>query len=116
MTSDDVISSNEWYDEFQSSNVEAFRYDAFNYMLQVRFKDNISYTYFDVPVSVVKSFYNARSKGRFVWYYLRDIFNYSRSYRKGSKAKPQPKWNPENYKPLRGKQAKPPGTSLPFPD
>jgi len=64
-----------------STNVAAIGYDRATQILQVEFlpsgKKGISvYRYFNVPPSVAEDFYQAHSKGTFVWKVLRGNYRY----------------------------------------
>jgi hypothetical protein len=66
-----------------SSNVEAFGYDAEEQILAVRFLakgNNAStlYHYYEVEPQVYEEFMNAPSKGKFIWSHLRDKYDYER--------------------------------------
>jgi hypothetical protein len=55
-----------WHTDFESSNVEAFRYDEENYTLYVRFKSGATYAYRDVQHGYYVNMLAAASKGKFV--------------------------------------------------
>jgi hypothetical protein len=66
-----------------SSNVEEFGYDEENRILYVRFLAKGSspsslYQYEDVEPEVYDQFFEAPSKGRFIWSHLRGRYNYAR--------------------------------------
>lgn len=70
-----------------SSNVRRFRYDDASQLLEVTFigkprksggyDPDATYTYERVPDHLVEAFERAPSKGRFVWQFIRDQFDYS---------------------------------------
>jgi len=64
-----------------STNVSAIGYDRPTQTLQVEFlpsgkKGYRMYRYFNVPPNVVEAFYNAHSKGTFMWKFIRGIYSY----------------------------------------
>lgn len=64
-----------------SSNVSAVGYDRPTQTLQVEFlpsgkRGARMYRYFNVPPGVVEAFYNAHSKGTFMWKFIRGIYSY----------------------------------------
>lgn len=61
-----------------SSNVAAIGYDKASLTLQVRFLNGSLYHYHEVPVKLWNRFRRARSKGKFIWKNLRDVFPYTR--------------------------------------
>lgn len=66
-----------------SSNVQEFGYDEENMVLWVRFlaKGNSPsslYWYSDVPPDEYEAFFNAPSKGKFIWSNLRGRYTYGR--------------------------------------
>jgi KTSC domain len=58
-----------------SSNVSAFRYDAEQRLLQIKFHSGRIYGYKDVPENVVEEFASADSKGKFIHHNIKN--NYS---------------------------------------
>lgn len=57
----------------QSSDVEKFRYDLNNRKLYVTFlKGHRTAVYYPVDESIVELFFNASSKGQYVWVMFRD--------------------------------------------
>jgi len=64
----------------KSSNVIAIGYDRENKVLWVEFGSGsptvTHYKYYGVHSSTAKSFFNAASMGKFVWYRLRDKYVY----------------------------------------
>jgi hypothetical protein len=61
-----------------SSNVNEIRYLWQDKILEVEFLSGALYQYFQVPVEVFLEFLRAGSPGRFVWNYLRDVYEYAR--------------------------------------
>jgi hypothetical protein len=61
-----------------SSNVRGARYDADEQILEIKFRNGTVYWYYGVGEEVWDDFLNAPSKGRFVWEYLRDNYDYER--------------------------------------
>lgn len=64
--------------EMASSNVKAIRYLWDDQILEVQFKNNSFYEYFQVPEAVFYAFLDYPSPGRFVWRFLRDVYEYVR--------------------------------------
>lgn len=67
----------------ESSNVEEFGYDEENRNLYVRFlakgvSPSSLYVYYDVEPEVYDQFFEAPSKGKFIWSHLRGRYNYER--------------------------------------
>jgi len=61
-----------------SSNIASIGYDPETFILEVEFHSGGIYQYFDVPQQVYIDFVNAESKGRFLWQYIRDVYEYTR--------------------------------------
>ena len=61
-----------------SSNIASIGYDPESLILEVEFLNGSVYQYFDVPQQVYIDFINAESKGRFLWQYIRDVYEYTR--------------------------------------
>jgi len=64
-----------------STNVSAIGYDRPTQTLQVEFlpsgkKGYRMYRYFEVPPNVAEAFYNAHSKGTFMWKFIRGNYSY----------------------------------------
>ena len=66
------------YDVSDSSNVLAFGYDEANRDFYVKFLNGSTYIYKMVEPDILDLFFAAPSKGKFVWQYLRDRYEYSR--------------------------------------
>ena len=62
----------------ESSNVSAIRYNPAKEWLDVKFNSGGIYRYFDVPIRVWLDMREASSKGSFVHYSLKDVFDYKR--------------------------------------
>jgi len=67
----------------ESSNVQSFGYDDENRILYVRFlakstSPSTLYAYYDVEPETYDQFFMAPSKGKFVWQFLRDRYEYAR--------------------------------------
>ena len=67
----------------ESSNVESFGYDDANQVLYVRFmakgnSPSTLYWYSGVEPDIYQAFFNAPSKGQFVWRYLRNRYEYGK--------------------------------------
>ena len=58
------ISSWEWIETPESSNIEMFAYEEG--MIRVCFKNGLMYDYFDVPETTYKEMKKAESKGKFL--------------------------------------------------
>jgi len=61
-----------------SSNVKGARYDAEEQILEIMFKGGATYWYYGVEEEVWKRLLRAPSKGKFVWEYIRDVYDYER--------------------------------------
>lgn len=64
-----------WTTSFDSSHIDSYVYDDFRYSLVVKFSDGSKYLYAGVPPSVYFKMEMAQSKGKFLYYTLRN--NYS---------------------------------------
>jgi len=60
----------------RSSNVSAIGYDPEQAVLEVQFLDGSVYQYYDVEEEVHQEFMTAPSKGRFLWQFIRDVYEY----------------------------------------
>ena len=65
----------QWSNSFDSSHIDSYVYDDFRYSLVLKFSDGSRYLYTGVPPSVYMRLEMAQSKGRFLYYTLRN--NYS---------------------------------------
>jgi len=61
-----------------SSNVKGARYDEEERILEIMFKGGAIYQYYDVDVDIWEGLLDAESKGKFVWEYIRDNYEYNR--------------------------------------
>ena len=61
-----------------SSNVKAVGYDADRQTLEVEFWNGGVYQYYGVPDQIHTQFMQASSKGRFLHYYIKNRYPYSR--------------------------------------
>lgn len=77
------------YIPVESSNVQDFGYDEDEGNLYVRFKPKSTakstspgscYVYYGVEPEIYQQFLMSPSKGKFVWQYLRDRYEYERLY------------------------------------
>ena len=68
--------SGEWL-SVGSSNVSAIRYLHDEQILEVEFLSGDFYDYFHVPNEVAKAMAGTSSPGRFVWSFLRDVYDYA---------------------------------------
>ena len=71
------------YSTFSSSNVRGASYDPENNFLEIGYKNGGRYGYHDVNRGEAKSFYDAASKGKWVWDHLRlrgTVFGYQKAY------------------------------------
>jgi hypothetical protein len=64
--------------EMSSSNVKGARYDEEERILEIMFKGGAIYRYYDVDVDIWEGLLSAGSKGKFVWEYIRDEYEYER--------------------------------------
>ncbi len=65
----------QWSSSFDSSHIDSYVYDDFRYSLVLKFSDGSRYLYTGVPPSVYLRLEMAQSKGKFLYYTLRN--NYS---------------------------------------
>lgn len=80
---DDFLAGHSIYSGFKSSNVSAAHYDPEQHYLELGFKNGGAYGYHDVTRDEARTFYNASSKGNWVWDNLRvrgTVFGYKKSY------------------------------------
>ena len=61
-----------------STTLSMVAYDNSHRFLQVEFRDQTTYRYFDVPFDVFRSLLGAESKGVFFNRHIRDRFAYAR--------------------------------------
>lgn len=61
-----------------SSNVSSVGYDADTQTLEVEFVNGAIYQYYNVPNNIYEEMMKSDSKGRFLHYYIRDYYPYSR--------------------------------------
>lgn len=61
-----------------SSNVEAVGYDDGSETLQVEFKNNSTYQYFDVPEFAFEELRDADSVGRYLNMHIKGVYRFSR--------------------------------------
>ena len=61
-----------------SSNVRAIGYDSRTQTLEVEFLSGWVYQYYGVPGNMHELFMEAQSKGRFLNYYIKNRYPYSR--------------------------------------
>ncbi len=82
-----------WMDVIGSSNVEKIKYDWDDQDLWVGFLSGSIYVYNDVPPEVALEMSKTKSKGRFVWDFLRDVYSY---HRMTTGNRPTPRMVPRN--------------------
>lgn len=61
-----------------SSNVVSIGYDPISQILEVEFRDNAIYHYFDVPREIYEGLLDAESVGRFLHRHVKGVYDYSR--------------------------------------
>lgn len=61
-----------------SSNVDAVGYLAKKKWLYIRFKGGATYVYYSVPRDEFVALYNSGSKGKYVYWSIRDSYDYDR--------------------------------------
>lgn len=66
------------YNKFRSSNIKTIAYDKSDEILQIKFKSGIVYNYYDFPYEDFVRMKRAKSKGKFLWKYVRDYYDYER--------------------------------------
>ena len=64
--------------DVSSSNIASIGYDENQMVLEVEFIGGRIYLYEGVPGYVFNEFFNARSKGRYFHYYIRNRYPYNR--------------------------------------
>jgi len=62
----------------KSSNIDSIGYNPEEEQLFIKFKDGSLYVYKNVSEEVWKNFQKAESKGKFVYYELKDIYDYEK--------------------------------------
>lgn len=62
----------------KSSNIDSIGYNESKKQLFVKFRNDTIYVYKDVPIEVWENFQNAESKGKFVYYELRNMYDYEK--------------------------------------
>lgn len=62
----------------KSSNIDSIGYNESKKQLFVKFKNDVTYVYKDVPIEVWENFQKAESKGKFVYYELRNMYDYEK--------------------------------------
>lgn len=68
----------EWIDDFQSSNIDRYRYHKLTEILEVQFRSGATYEYYRVPISRYDELNDAPSKGKYLSESIRDVYNYVR--------------------------------------
>lgn len=68
----------QWFDEFESSNIERFKYFPDVSTLLVEFKGGAQYEYADVGVFTVQDMIQAPSKGKFLAEHIKGHFEYQK--------------------------------------
>lgn len=61
-----------------SSNIDSIGYNATKKQLFVKFKNDTIYVYKDVPKDVWNELQNVESKGKFVYYEIKDVYDYEK--------------------------------------
>ncbi|MEU4254379.1 KTSC domain-containing protein [Amycolatopsis sp. NPDC026612] len=61
-----------------SSNVVSIGYDPGSRTLEIEFREQAIYQYFDVPEDVSDGLLRAPSHGKFIWANIRDRYRYQR--------------------------------------
>ena len=74
---DEFLTGGQWLN-VASSNVEAIRYEWDERKLYVRFLSGSEYLYFDVDPEAALAFTKYPSPGRYVWRFLRGVYDYKR--------------------------------------
>ena len=65
-------------DFVSSSNIASIGYDEASQTLEVEFLSGSVYQYYNVPLSVYENMMQAGSKGRFLNFYIKNAYPYSR--------------------------------------
>jgi len=68
----------DWFETPESTNISRFRYETETLTLEIEFKNNNVYQYFDVPEPTYVAFCQADSKGKFFSQNIRGVFRYAR--------------------------------------
>jgi len=68
----------ESYDNFESSNIFALRYDSETWRLEVTFHGGATYHYFDVPVEIWEGIKNAPSQGVYLNAEIKGRYHYAK--------------------------------------
>ena len=71
VTEDEFLTTGRWWQEFDSSNVLALRYDPEHELLQVTYKDGRTWEYGPVDRLAAHSLAVAPSKGTWVWDHIK---------------------------------------------
>lgn len=61
-----------------SSNIESIGYDLDTATLEIEFKNNSIYQYFDVPQNIFNDLMMAESKGQYLAQHIKGVYRYSR--------------------------------------
>lgn len=63
-----------------SSMIDMVRYDDEEEILEIAFRDGSVYRYYNVPYDIYQGLIRAPSKGRYFWRYIRDVYDYEKTY------------------------------------
>lgn len=66
------------FEDVQSSNLDAVKYDEEKLQLEVRFKGGSTYRYYDVPPRQYIALMNASSHGSYFYHNIRTSYAYTR--------------------------------------